>query len=105
MDFESQLDQVLEDLREMLLAKNRAYGNSALRPVRVFSKAGPVEQIKVRIDDKISRLLRGDAAGEDTVTDLLGYLVILKIAERTSHETENGLRDSHSGVSTIQAAQ
>lgn len=39
----------------MLLAKNAAYGNSALEPVRIFSKADPTEQIRVRIDDKLSR--------------------------------------------------
>jgi hypothetical protein len=80
--FISQLDGVLCDLRQMLVAKNAAYGNSALDPVRVFSKADPAEQLRVRIDDKISRLLRGAAAGEDTVSDLLGYLILLRIAER-----------------------
>lgn len=78
--FEAWLDQVLDELRELLLAKNRAYGNAALDPVRVFSDADPVEQIKVRLDDKISRWVRGQAAGEDVPTDLMGYLVLLKIA-------------------------
>lgn len=72
---------VLGEIGEMLIAKNKAYGNSALDPVRIFSRADPVEQIHVRIDDKLSRLARGAAAGEDTVTDLIGYLVLLKIAE------------------------
>lgn len=69
-------------LRDMLLEKNRAYGDSALDPVRVFSKADPVEQILVRIDDKLSRLKRGSAAGEDVEQDLLGYLVLLRIARK-----------------------
>ena len=34
----------------------------------------------LRIDDKISRLMRGAAAGEDVERDLLGYLVLLRIA-------------------------
>jgi hypothetical protein len=34
-----------EALRDLLLAKNAAYGNSALEPVRMFSKASAVEQI------------------------------------------------------------
>lgn len=71
-------------LAELLLKKNAAYGNSALDPVRVFSKANTVEQIKVRIDDKLSRLSRGhameDETLDETVTDLMGYLVLLKIA-------------------------
>ena len=49
-------------LEAMLLAKNEAYGNSAIDPLRIFSRADPVEQIRVRIDDKLSRLARGGVA-------------------------------------------
>jgi hypothetical protein len=66
----------------MLVAKNAAYGNSALAPVRVFSRATPIEQLLVRIDDKLSRLARGASAGEDVELDLMGYLVLLRIARR-----------------------
>jgi hypothetical protein len=75
------LDECL-GIAEMLIEKNRAYGNSALQPVRVFSKASSEEQLLVRIDDKLSRLARGSAAGEDVVADLIGYLVLLRIARR-----------------------
>lgn len=71
-----------DDLAEMLLEKNAAYGDSALSPVRIFSRADAAEQIRVRLDDKISRLARGSAAGEDVILDLLGYLILLRIAER-----------------------
>ena len=81
MNFEQKVDKVLKDQKEILMAKNKAYGNSALEPVRIFSKVDAVEQLKVRIDDKLSRLAKGnDFADEDTVTDLLGYLVLLKVA-------------------------
>lgn len=66
----------------MLLAKNAAYGDSALSPLRVFSKASSIEQILVRIDDKLSRLARGTASGEDVELDLVGYLVLLRIARK-----------------------
>lgn len=69
-------------LRDMLLEKNAAYGNSALDPLRIFSKADPVEQILVRLDDKLSRLKRGSSAGEDVEKDILGYLILLRIARR-----------------------
>jgi hypothetical protein len=69
-------------IKALLLSKNAAYGNSALDPVRIFSKADPVEQIKVRLDDKLSRLARGSAAGEDVISDLLGYLVLLRVAQK-----------------------
>jgi len=68
-------------LLRTLLLKNAAYGDSALNPVRIFSKADAVEQIKVRFDDKISRLSRGSDAGEDVELDLIGYLILLRAAK------------------------
>ena len=75
-----EIEQECDAIKAMLLAKNRAYGDSALNPLRVFSKASSIEQIKVRIDDKLSRLARGSAAGEDVELDLIGYLILLRIA-------------------------
>lgn len=81
--FREKVQQVLYPLEDLLVAKNEAYGNSALDPINVFSKSTAVEQIKVRIDDKISRLYHGKEYGdEDTITDLMGYLILLRIAER-----------------------
>ena len=79
--FESNVERITSGVRNMLIEKNAAYGNSALDPVRVFSKAGTAEQIKVRIDDKLSRIARGtEFPGEDVIDDLLGYLVLFKLA-------------------------
>lgn len=70
-------------IADMLCEKNRKYGDSALHPVRVFSTCGPVEQINVRLDDKLSRLrsAQGDDA-EDAELDLIGYLILKRIAKR-----------------------
>jgi hypothetical protein len=78
----SAIASVCDELREMLLAKNDAYGNSALDPIRCFSKASTVEQLNVRLDDKLSRLMRGSAAGEDVELDLMGYLVLKRVASK-----------------------
>ena len=82
--FEHQVRTILTELGDLIIAKNEAYGDSALNPVRIFSTASTTEQLRVRLDDKLSRLARGSNAGEDVVTDLLGYLVLLKIAESES---------------------
>ena len=76
---------VCEDIKEMLLAKNEKYGDSALSPKRIFSQSSSMEQIMVRIDDKLSRIASTKALGgpdEDTLSDLIGYLVLLKVAAR-----------------------
>jgi hypothetical protein len=80
---EREITEVCEQLKELLIGKNRSYGNSALDPVRIFSKSGNSEQLMVRIDDKLSRFARGNEyPGDDTIDDLIGYLVLLKIAQR-----------------------
>lgn len=84
---QSQIIAVCREVESLLLEKNRAYGNSALSPVRIFSKADTLEQLKVRIDDKLSRMASSPTAfGEDVVLDLLGYLVLLRIAQRLAYE-------------------
>lgn len=76
-------------IREMLLEKNRRYGNSSADPVRIFADGSPLEQIAVRCDDKLKRirtmggletvLLSGAEDAEDTVKDLIGYLVLARV--------------------------
>lgn len=98
-----------DDLKALLLEKNERYGNSATNPVRVFSTASPEEQLRVRIDDKLSRIFRRvpgvdadgfarvlrvalEAGGEDTVLDLAGYLVLLRAERRLRSQAVGGLR-------------
>jgi hypothetical protein len=77
--------ETCHEIAHMLVKKNIAYGNSALDPVRIFSKAGPREQLHVRIDDKLNRLMKGtDYPGDNDIDDLIGYLVLLKIAKSQS---------------------
>jgi hypothetical protein len=80
---QSAIEQECKRISNMLISKNKSYGNSVLEPVRVFSKSNTIEQIKVRIDDKLSRIERGsEFIGEDTLDDLIGYLVLLSIAQK-----------------------
>lgn len=80
--FSNKVDKVLNNIREVLITKNEKYGDSALNPVRIFSTVDSTEQIKVRIDDKLSRIKNydGNLEDEDVITDLIGYLVLLKIS-------------------------
>jgi hypothetical protein len=82
------IKRISSQIEKMLIEKNLAYGDSALDPVRIFSKATNIEQLLVRIDDKLSRFARGtDYPGDNDIDDLIGYLILLKIAkERLSSE-------------------
>lgn len=84
-DFSSmqkEIAKVCDGIKELLLEKNRKYGNSAMEPIRVFSGASTIEQIYVRIDDKLSRIRNQQIdEDEDVVQDLIGYLILLTIAK------------------------
>ncbi len=71
-----------EKIKTLLLEKNAKYGNSAVEPINVFSKQNNAAAICARIDDKLSRIKNVglNDATEDTVDDLIGYLILLKIA-------------------------
>ena len=80
--FAVQVTQVLEEIQNLLIAKNQKYGNSALEPLGVFSKLDAKEGLLVRIDDKLKRIKNGslERDDEDVINDLIGYLVLLKIS-------------------------
>ena len=88
---ESKISVVCDDIKELLIHKNRKYGNSALQPNRIFSKCSATDQLLVRIDDKLNRIMKGAgllATVEDVVNDLIGYLVLLKISMESDKNHE-----------------
>jgi Na+/phosphate symporter len=76
--------EVGSEVIDLLLEKNEAYGDSALNPSNIFAKGDAVENLSARIDDKLMRIkMRGITdETEDTVQDLIGYLILLKVALR-----------------------
>ena len=69
-------------MKNLLLEKNRNYGDSATNPANVFSSGSAVDSICARIDDKLMRIQNKgiNDKTEDTVSDLIGYLILLKVA-------------------------
>ena len=78
----SRIATTCEDIKLLLLEKNAKYGNSAVEPLSIFSKQGNAAAICARIDDKLSRIANSglNDETEDTLDDLIGYLILLKIA-------------------------
>ncbi len=78
----NQIWSTCHEIAHMLIEKNISYGNSALEPARIFSTADSTEQLKVRIDDKLNRVKNNQGfAGDNDIDDLIGYLVLYKIAK------------------------
>ena len=80
--FADKLDKVSSEIVELLKSKNKAYGNTALDPVKIFSRLDATEALCARIDDKIMRIKNKgiNDQTEDTVDDLIGYLLLLKMS-------------------------
>lgn len=79
--FEQSVNRITGDIANLLILKNKAYGDSALNPVRVFSKASRMEQLYTRLDDKLSRVQKGhEYPGDDTIRDIIGYCTLILIA-------------------------
>lgn len=78
--FSEELANIMVQTFNMLVEKNTSYGNSALEPARIFSKCDNLEGIRVRIDDKLNRIMKGkEYPGDNDVDDLLGYLNLYKV--------------------------
>lgn len=86
-------------IANMLIEKNIAYGNSALNPIQIFAKIPPGDQIDVRIDDKLNRIKNGSSyAGDNDMLDLVGYIVLKLIDQKTMLSRRNdGQTEESSG--------
>ena len=93
MTFSEKLDKKTKEITDLLKSKNKAYGNSALNPANIFSQANAIDSLCARIDDKLMRIKNKGIydATEDTVSDLIGYLLLLLMAieDKDNNEYES----------------
>ena len=88
MNTKDKITNTIREIETLLLKKNEQYGDSALKPIGLFAQGNPEDLIRVRIDDKLSRLALGDDSietDEHIVLDLAGYLVLLLITMRDNN--------------------
>jgi hypothetical protein len=74
-------NSVLNNVSEVLIEKNRKYGNAALEPIGLFYKGDSATSITIRIDDKISRVKNAEVLRKNDMFDLLGYSLLLGISQ------------------------
>ena len=96
------IEKECERIKQLLLEKNKNYGSSVLVPSRIFSSADPREQILVRIDDKLTRIKNGNGfkLDEDTVEDLIGYLILLRVYDEMNKPTPKEWTDGATFTTT-----
>lgn len=83
MNTKDRIKQKCKDIEALLIDKNEKYGDSALKPLNVFSYANASAGIKTRLDDKLKRIANAGLVEdtEDTLIDIAGYIILLMIAK------------------------
>lgn len=74
------IEKEFNKLRDFVISKNTQYGNSLYNSRPIFQK-NKMEGLLGRLDDKLNRIATVgiNDKTEDTVDDLIGYLIHLKI--------------------------
>ena len=93
MKTEYLIKQIGKEVIDLLLEKNKAYGDTANKPPQIFSKLSAKEGILARIDDKLSRIktVGLNDKTEDTMLDLIGYLILYRVQiKKEDWNSQNG---------------
>jgi len=80
MDTRKQIENTVDSLKELLIEKNKRYGNSALEPLKGI-KYTPEDGIKIRLTDKLKRVINSDNLRKNDVADIMGYLTLLCVSK------------------------
>lgn len=80
MGTNEKIEAYMNELTKFLIKKNNDYGDSLQNPIQVFQK-NKIDGVLGRIDDKLNRIksVGINDNTEDTIKDLIGYLVHLEI--------------------------
>lgn len=70
------IKKITESLNELLQKKNKRYGNSALEPLEGV-KYNAEDGIKIRLVDKLKRVINSKEVRKNDLADTLGYLTLL----------------------------
>ena len=82
---QEQIAEIMDATKDLLLYKNKMYGDSALNPVGIFTKhikTAPenTASILVRLDDKLGRVRNAQALRLNDVSDIIGYCTLLLVS-------------------------
>jgi hypothetical protein len=79
---QKQIRKTTESMCHLLIEKNRMYGDAALSPKSIFSKLPAGEAIKIRLDDKLGRIMANEGEPrKNDFADLIGYLVLFCVSQ------------------------
>lgn len=75
---QEKIEQVCDNFKKFLLEKNKRYGDSAINPLKLFSKHEPDNPICTRLDEKLQRIQASEEGiRKNDAADCVGYLFLL----------------------------
>lgn len=88
---QERIAEIVDATKDLLLYKNKMYGDSALNPVGIFTKhikTSPenTASILVRLDDKLNRVRNAEALRVNDVSDIIGYCTLLLVSMGVTKE-------------------
>lgn len=87
LEITKSLAKVYSSMTEVLVEKNRRYGNSIMEPLGIFSSfvdrdnTESLNGLLIRLDDKLKRIKNSEIIRKNDVSDLLGYLAFLCVEQ------------------------
>lgn len=94
-DTQLKISEILDAMKDLLLYKNKKYGDSAINPKKIFYKGDSTNSILIRLDDKLSRILNSEEEKPriNDCCDIIGYLTLLLISLGVSKKDIENLKD------------
>lgn len=77
----AEIDNLFDNFKEFLKEKNRRYGDSALKPNKIFSKLDAENSLLIRLDDKLNRIMNSSELKKNDVSDIFGYIALYMISK------------------------
>lgn len=92
---QKKISDIMDAMKDLLLYKNRKYGDSAINPKKIFYKGDSTNSILIRLDDKLSRIMNNtdEKPRVNDCCDLIGYLTLLLISMSVTPENIAELKD------------
>lgn len=85
---QQKIKDILSGMTDLLLYKNKKYGDSAINPKKIFYKGDSTNSILIRLDDKIGRVMSNteEKPRVNDVADIIGYCTLLLVSMEITSE-------------------
>ena len=92
---QQKIKDILSGMTDLLLYKNKKYGDSAINPKKIFYKGDSTNSILIRLDDKIGRVMSNteEKPRVNDVADIIGYCTLLLVSMGITSEDLKKFKD------------